>query len=519
MRDAFRMPSLFLLLAVLVCAPIWSAERAVGVKVLTEAQGPAAPTVRPLNARPTASVEAISATPQGRWPQYQLGRVARREPSDAERNDGRWRCLLALPEGPLLIEVNLSIDGRPYRQAREQRIDQLLVPPVDAVTVNPPRERIRDYETAKGAPVTREEVRWLVNHWIDGPPLMLLNDGFQRFRARQSPVLALLDRDQDGVLSKNELQSAAASLLAADRDRNELVAFSELPTLSTVGPIAVNPLIPVSPDGVDLRRLAAHYSATDQGTTAVNPRWDRQGDGQLDAEEQQALANGPPDLRIAVNFQTTGAEQSRLTVRESTEQFAPAVAAATEQGPQLTLRLLGAPVTFLAVQGPPADQIAIGAVEDGYPLLPELDLNADKRLTLRELAGATAHLLHADHNGDGQLSGAELRAPFRLVFSLGPLVHRELAGIRALPVSSRPSAIVAPEWFTRMDRNKDLDVSRREFPGDDTQFRQVDSDGDGLIDPTEAVNFDRRPPSGPSTDKPTDKPADKLTSPPAEDTP
>ncbi len=37
-----------------------------------------------------------------------------------------------------------------------------------------------------------------------------------------------------------------------------------------------------------------------------------------------------------------------------------------------------------------------------------------------------------------------------------------------------------------MDRNRDGDVSRREFVGTDAAFRALDIDGDGLLSPAEA---------------------------------
>jgi hypothetical protein len=38
-----------------------------------------------------------------------------------------------------------------------------------------------------------------------------------------------------------------------------------------------------------------------------------------------------------------------------------------------------------------------------------------------------------------------------------------------------------------MDRNRDGDVSRREFLGTDEEFRKIDTDGDGLISLQEAI--------------------------------
>jgi hypothetical protein len=43
-----------------------------------------------------------------------------------------------------------------------------------------------------------------------------------------------------------------------------------------------------------------------------------------------------------------------------------------------------------------------------------------------------------------------------------------------------------PEWFRRMDRNQDGDVSPREFLGTSTQFTTLDSDQDGLMSAAEA---------------------------------
>ena len=47
-----------------------------------------------------------------------------------------------------------------------------------------------------------------------------------------------------------------------------------------------------------------------------------------------------------------------------------------------------------------------------------------------------------------------------------------------------------PLWFRKMDKNRDGDVSRREFLGTDEQFRQIDADGDGLISAEEAERYD-----------------------------
>ena len=51
-------------------------------------------------------------------------------------------------------------------------------------------------------------------------------------------------------------------------------------------------------------------------------------------------------------------------------------------------------------------------------------------------------------------------------------------------------ALPGPEWFRRMDRNQDGDVSPREFPGTSEQFIQLDTDADRLISADEAMQVE-----------------------------
>lgn len=51
---------------------------------------------------------------------------------------------------------------------------------------------------------------------------------------------------------------------------------------------------------------------------------------------------------------------------------------------------------------------------------------------------------------------------------------------------AEPADPSLPDWFRRMDRNKDATVSRQEFVGTDAQFQAIDTDGDGAISPAEA---------------------------------
>lgn len=128
--------------------------------------------------------------------------------------------------------------------------------------------------------------------------------------------------------------------------------------------------------------------------------------------------------------------------------------------------------------------------DEGRSLFDVLDENGDGSLSIRELRTCWARMKPLAKNEVG-LSRQDIAR--RLEVSLGQQLQRFRGSIvtRAVfPLGSMRSS--GPLWFQKMDRNRDGDISPREFVGSEEDFRKLDSDGDGLISSTEALQFEER---------------------------
>lgn len=133
-------------------------------------------------------------------------------------------------------------------------------------------------------------------------------------------------------------------------------------------------------------------------------------------------------------------------------------------------------------------RVVMSVADDGKSLFEVLDANLDRRLSGRELVHGSERLQQYDRDRDGTIVPAELAGRYRITFELGkPLLFQQtttMADTATVPLARPPTA--GPDWFRKMDRNRDGDVSRREFLGPVEVFKKLDADGDGLITAAEA---------------------------------
>ena len=143
-----------------------------------------------------------------------------------------------------------------------------------------------------------------------------------------------------------------------------------------------------------------------------------------------------------------------------------------------------------------SSRIEVSVEQNGQTLFGLLDTNQDRRLSLREIHDGSESLHKLDVSGDGKLADSEMGTSYRLNVGLGrAAIRRQTATgtmLNGMPANSTDALLpskdqlAGPEWFRRMDRNQDRDVSRREFPGSSILFEKFDTDNDGLISVVEA---------------------------------
>jgi Ca2+-binding EF-hand superfamily protein len=353
-------------------------------------------------------------------------------------------------------------------------------------------------------------------------------------------LFALLDRDGDGKLSKEELGRAGEALRRIDLNEDEWITPEELllhrasrsekaktrATLETIGflPLAPEGLSPAwgrlilaryetrspfdanrltgllaKPAGVELLVRAGKVAAEESASELIKP--DK---GEAARTRDGGLLVTVPGLALEVQsekssggrvrglhafyrqqFEAADADQRGFLERKQVDDQAALAAlfplADRDGDGRLTAKEFDA---FLDLHAVGADGfVTLTVTDQSVSLFDLLDENGDGRLSLRELHTAWERLRRFDRDGDGRLARDEFPRRLQLRFTRGVPTPRPAGVARSVP---EPKQAKGPAWFRKMDRNGDGYVSRREFLGPEELFKRLDVDGDGLISPEEA---------------------------------
>jgi hypothetical protein len=358
------------------------------------------------------------------------------------------------------------------------------------------RDRLADYLATNKTRVDREELGWLIAAWGAGPGVILLDPSLSWQRSELSPLETYLDRNGDGAFSREEIAQANSVLKRADADSNDVVDLNEIRRTvdhrafsSVVGGYPLVVVLDANTDGLKLESTMANiYKAQPSAATGA----------MTSVPTIASLQSQPADITLQVNLGSSEKDNAGMSVLSLGPELSKSNSTASATTNVATVDLDGDYVEFSAAQseGAPetdsaAAQIAIGAVFDGNTLLRLLDHDNDGRLTRRERQEISGLFASLDRNGDGAVSSSEVPVPIRFAVTLGPHVHELLATPTPAARATTPksAAPTAPGWFMSMDKNSDGDLSRGEFLGTTEQFKQLDTNGDGLLSVAEALKL------------------------------
>lgn len=521
-----------------------------------------------------------------------VAQTVARSPSPSPVSADQATMVIMAPKGPVFVDLQISVAKLPYRewvgrylatQLDTDRNGRLNASELNLLTdsvrqlgkIAGPQDVLKSVggDAAASDISAKDFASWLRQR---------LPRAFDLMAQPQSSddavrLSALIDQDQNGVISDDELSSILRTLRFRDLDNDETFSVSEL--MPYRDPRSQN--VAVTPDVANL----PFFHVTDDASTqrAADRILQRYGDGvrvpgvclrqpelpadrSLDADELAAILQHPTfhmsvlvrlsdrantsDIDVQVSStaaefciitddsfgQTTlridglqiqvvargGGANNRAVSRGflgqtfsmidvdrnqylDESEFAGIVTAMRQSGSEGTFAEVDQNGDKMVVRDElfafterdfmaAASRIEVTVKQDGKTMFGLMDVNQDRRLSARELNNAKLALQKYDLNSDGNFAEIELGTQYVLTLGLGraeirraaPMLMGNMNAGRGDAILPGTTALSGPEWFRRMDRNQDGDVSAREFLGTAEHFDLLDKDRDQLISVTEA---------------------------------
>ena len=431
--------------------------------------------------------------------------------------EGTARLIVFAPDGPLLIELQMTIDGEPFRRARARLIDELLKqadvdgdgkPTWVEAMINPrfafgrfanpsqQRQLAKTYDRNKNGQVEAGEAENLLARFVGGQGGGAFSLTRGNSAARGPDVLKLLDTDNDKQLSADELKAAAERLKSRDADDNDVLDAIELTGavgggaryqivrrgggVTLTGDISAR-LLSAKTEDIDqlykelLTRYGGKNKKLDTTDLAARPELakglDANNDGRIDLTEIEALRILPASLVLEAHFGNAGKRPRGLILKSLAKSLGPREKTVSRSGEVTTLRLPGMKLQLSAITSGGAqarnyDQVATQT-------LARMDTNKNGYIEKKELTGNFRRLLPQfqawDADGDEKVYAKEIAAFY--LRQLAPQMSRITAGVQDLGSSI----------FSTLDAGGDGRIGLREMRGAAERLKSFDENNDGVI--------------------------------------
>jgi Ca2+-binding EF-hand superfamily protein len=433
------------------------------------------------------------------------------------------RLVLFLPGGPLVVELRMTIDGEPFRSAREELVDHALkladrdgdgeatwsevmsdskrtfLGRYDlSFNASNRKEFLRSNDTNQNGLVDRDEARRIVARAKSAGASFSLesSNAYRHSSQRQSIVRTMLDANGDDVLDASELAAIEQCLLTRDADNDHTLTWLELDD-SLAGdeqammarqnaylnqPAALMLGERADSDGI-VYAITEHYLRNGRPldelfalTPSLAAALDENGDDDLTYDELRRLNVVEPHIRLAANFGKPGDKVAGVSLLHLSNELGSAdrIVGHTPRG--LLLALDGYRLQVVIDDRSPAEASEPSAEEQ----LASLDKDKNGYLEKDELKDVSPDIARVfdevDSDGNGKVYLEELTAYRRA--QRAP----QLSAIRAI-VSDDQDVL-----FPLLDANRDGRLTTRELRDARKPLLSLDVDGDGRISLEELPN-------------------------------
>ncbi len=422
--------------------------------------------------------------------------------------DPNQRLLLLLPDRALLVELHITIDGRPFRVWQYERVAKMLAHADrdgDGVTLwdeafEDPKflmGQLRQITQAQARDAYRKsidfnddgivqlaEAQYLCAQRMGGPSCMI--SPHSAASGANPKLYELLDSDSDAELSAEEIEAAPGRLRRRDRNDDELLEYNELVDVyrgayrggvvigrngqPTYALQAVRMLIALDEPlemGEVTEALNQQYGET--WPERVRSRLNAEADDAIDGLDLARLREMEPDVRLRITFGEGGASAA----------LEPAggdlAAEISQEGNTARLVLAEMQIEFVVGDNP------YGAANwkqqvDGIMNFADTDKNGyieKKELEESQYRAYARQFETWDADGDGKAFREEIESFYREA----QLPMNQKASIAA--------GALGRTLFPHIDADGDGRLSALEIASSAERLQALDTNGDGRLGPEE----------------------------------